>query len=177
MTASDSGDGQAGLAVRRHEGVEQASDFWRLGNALEAGKLICQDIPPSAQPKWATDVLAAVVQRTGLKTREVERVLEIGRQPSEWALAHRAFREIRSAVLQRVGSVNPTRDESVLLEELILAEVVAKVSYNATNPDDEFDEDSGWIIDEPLKQISDLLGDESFRAAIWDTVCSPLMSP
>jgi hypothetical protein len=163
--------------MRRHDIVEQASEFWRLGNALEAGKLICQDIPPSAQPKWATDVLAAVVQRTGLTTREIERALEIGRQRSEWPLAKRAFSDTRRAVHELTDRGSLTRDESVLLEELILAEVVAKVAYNATNPDDEFDDDSGWIIAMPLKDLSDLIGDESFRAAIWDTVCAPLMSP
>jgi hypothetical protein len=34
----------------------------------------------------------------------------------------------------------------LLMEHLVLAELVAKVTYNETNPDDEFDEDSGWWV-------------------------------
>jgi hypothetical protein len=39
-----------------------------------------------------------------------------------------------------------TKDQETLASLLLLAEMVAKVTYNATDPPDEFDENSGWWI-------------------------------
>jgi len=47
---------------------------------------------------------------------------------------------------------------------------VAKVTYNATNPTDEFDEDSGWWIARCLKDVLELLGDDEFSRSMWTTL-------
>jgi hypothetical protein len=53
-----------------------------------------------------------------------------------------------------------------------LAENVAKVLYNATDPRDEFDEDSGWWIVSCLKDILDVLKDDEFSKVAWLAACS-----
>jgi hypothetical protein len=51
-----------------------------------------------------------------------------------------------------------------------LAELVAKVTYNATDPPDRFDEDSGWWIAACLRDLVDRLGDEEFSEAAWSAL-------
>lgn len=50
---------------------------------------------------------------------------------------------------------------------LPLGELVAKVTYNATNPMDEFDEDSGWWIAPCLQDILSRLNDDAFSNEAW----------
>jgi len=65
-----------------------------------------------------------------------------------------------------------SRSEKLLLPHLLLAELVAKVTYNATNPDDEFDEDSGWWIAVCLKDILDSVSDSAFSEKMWQVLCN-----
>ena len=47
-----------------------------------------------------------------------------------------------------------------------------KVTYNATNPNDEFDEDSGWWIVACLRGFVDARWkDEEFATAAWTAAC------
>ena len=48
-----------------------------------------------------------------------------------------------------------------------LAELVAKVTYNAAEPPDEFDQDSGWWIASELRYFVDLWNDKSFSESAW----------
>jgi hypothetical protein len=52
-----------------------------------------------------------------------------------------------------------------------LAELTAKVTYNATHPPDEFDEDCGWWIAVYLKRLLDSLHDDSFSQRMWLAFC------
>jgi hypothetical protein len=67
--------------------------------------------------------------------------------------------------------VNRTKDVEGLNHVLGLAELVAKVSYNATDPLDEFDEDSGaWIV-AVAKGFATVSKDRAFDQELWDA-CS-----
>ncbi len=63
-----------------------------------------------------------------------------------------------------------TPQQDLLLNHLLLAELVAKVTYNSTNPPDEFDEDSGWWIAPCLKDILDAVNDENFSLTVWSAL-------
>ena len=54
---------------------------------------------------------------------------------------------------------------------LSLAELVAKVTYNAVDPPDEFDEDSGWWIAASLRGFVDLWMDDEFSKVAWSALC------
>ncbi len=63
-------------------------------------------------------------------------------------------------------------EQTLLLQQVGLAELVAKVIYNATNPPDEFDGDSGWWVAVCLKSILDLLNDDEFSRLMWLNLCN-----
>ena len=64
-----------------------------------------------------------------------------------------------------------TKEQELLGWLLALAELVAKVTYNATDPQDEFDEDSGWWIAPCLKGFLDSLNDNEFSNVAWSALC------
>jgi len=59
-----------------------------------------------------------------------------------------------------------------MLAVVYLAELAAKVTYNATDPIDEFDEDSGWWVPYCVGHILDLLQDEGFSESMWSALCN-----
>jgi hypothetical protein len=73
----------------------------------------------------------------GVDLPEMGEVLAIAADPARWTDGHRAF-----SVLRRRAEYPGSREEYIVA----IGELVAKVTYNATNPPDEFDEDSGWWI-------------------------------
>jgi hypothetical protein len=55
---------------------------------------------------------------------------------------------------------------------LSLAELVAKVTYNAAEPPDPFDEDSGWWIAASIRGFVDhRWKDQEFSEAAWSALC------
>jgi hypothetical protein len=93
-----------------------------------------------------------------------------------WGNSHRAFSTLRASTLE-LDELERTRglteDQKLLGSILSLAELVAKVTYNATNPPDEFDEDSGWWIAACLKGFVDhRWSDDEFSQAAWLALCS-----
>ena len=61
--------------------------------------------------------------------------------------------------------------------QLYLAENVAKVLYNATNPVDPFDEDSGWWTVSCLKDYLDCVGNAEVSGAAWAAIAKvPIVS-
>jgi hypothetical protein len=129
-----------------NEILSEARSLWNKGNALEAGKLIFENLPVGTRPQWAARVLRLVVDRTGIKSQPVELAISTANSPSDWGKAHDVFSTVRRATLEldRLSALSPS--QMLFMEHLVLAELVAKVTYNETNPDDEFDEDSGWWV-------------------------------
>lgn len=155
---------------------DQAAEYWRAGKPLEAGKLIFESLPRDTRPKWAARILTLVLDRSGIERSHFERVLYDADNQRMWADAHRAFDNLRKATLQLEDLQKKrrlTKDEELLAGILLLAENVAKVTYNATDPPDEFDEDSGWWIAACLKGFVDnVWHDDAFSKAAWLRLCS-----
>ena len=151
--------------------LERALQYWQAGKPREAGRLLFENMPEENRPRWATRILELVVNKTGVKSAPVERILYIGKHPTEWHMAHEAFCSARRLGLKlREAKVRST-ETIFLCYHLGLAEVVAKVIYNGTNPRDEFDRDAGWWIPECLKQILDSVNDEEFSKSMWSALC------
>jgi hypothetical protein len=148
----------------------EARSLWNKGNALEAGKLIFENLTVGTRPQWAARVLRLVVDRTGVKSPPVELAISIANTPNDWGKAHDAFSTVRDATLEleRLKQLSPP--QTLLLMHLCLAELVAKVAYNETNPVDEFDEDSGWWVAPCLKDLLDSFDDEKFSEAAWSAL-------
>ncbi len=94
----------------------------------------------------------------------MELAISIASAPNHWVKAHDVFSALRRETLQleRLRALSPA--QALLLKNLLLAELVAKVIYNSANPADEFDDDSGWWVAPCLKDILDLLDDAKFAA-------------
>jgi hypothetical protein len=103
---------------------------------------------------------------------QIDRLLKIADRPEEWHKAHQAFYSIRDQTLKwdEQAQHQLTDEQQVLGYVLVLAELIAKVTYNATDPDDEFNEDSGWAIASILRGLVDRLKDDGFAQAAWSAL-------
>lgn len=153
----------------------RAAEYWSNGQALEAGKLIYEALPPRSRPKWASRILKVVLDKSGIRSPLFTPVLAAADHEVRWKTGHQVFSTLRDSVLkldeQRRQS-GLSENEKLLSAILSLAELVAKVTYNATNPPNEFDEDSGWWIAASLRGFLDHdWNDESFATSAWAALC------
>lgn len=152
---------------------ERVAELWNKdakGAALEAGRLVFEQLPEEARPGWAAEILRLVIERSGTEPSRFARLLRIAENPTTWASGHREFDHLRRDVLKmdEVRRARGWTGEEELLSSLIsLAELVAKVTYNAARPPDPFDEDSGWWIASSLRAFVNYWKDESFARAAW----------
>lgn len=151
--------------------VDAAFAYWSAGDPVEAGRVILESIKKHDQPAWAANVLQRVVDKTGVKSIVFENVLLCAKNPENWSGGHKAFSLARGAVLRLEENDDLSSEQELLLCVLLLAEVVAKVAYNAAEPVDEFDEDSGWWVAACLKEVLELLDDDQFSEVMWTTLC------
>jgi hypothetical protein len=153
------------------EMISRARELWNNGQTLDAGKVIYECLPVEARPLWAARVLRLVVKRTGIISQPIEHAIGIANTPRDWGKANGAFLTLRVATLELENLQERSPKQELLLNNMLLAELVAKVTYNATSPSDEYDEDSGWWIAQCLKDILDLINDEKFSIVAWTTLC------
>jgi hypothetical protein len=154
--------------------LELAREYWRGGRPLEAGRLLYDNLPVESRPAWAVRILRLVLDRSGVSRSHFERVLHTADNPRQWANGHRCFDLIRHETLEcdrlrRSGQL--TKDQELFASLMLLAELVAKVTYNAVEPPDEFDEDSGWWIAASIRGFIDRWKDDEFSKATWSALC------
>src|ERR1700723_139506 len=120
---------------------DRASEYRRTCQPLEAGRLIFETLPSADRPRWAGRILELAVHKSGLRVRAIESLRGVIQNPSAWSEGHRVFSSLRTETLKLERRWWRTARRELLLHLLCLAENVAKVVYNATDPPDEFDED------------------------------------
>jgi hypothetical protein len=156
--------------------LKEAAGCWAKGESLEAGKLIYENIPSNARPKWGARLLKLVLDRSGIESSLVDEVLYVAEREAMWGDGHRLFSKLRDKTLELLKvqeSQELTKEEELLYSIVSLAELVAKVTYNATNPDDEFDKDSGWWIVASIRGFVDhVWSDDEFANSAWSEICS-----
>lgn len=152
--------------------LRRANEHWLAGRPLEAGEMLFEALPLEVRPKWASGILRLAVQRTGVQFAPIELILQISAHPAEWREAKLAFSALRDSTLklEKIQAIND--EEKVLLSLHYLAENVAKVAYNATNPRHPFDKDSGWWVAVCLKNLLEKLRDDDFSQLAWSALCS-----
>ncbi len=151
--------------------IERAADYWRQGHPLEAGQLIYESQPTEHRPEWASKILKLAITQSGIQFPPVENVIHTAKNAAEWRKAHKAFTTVRNSTLELLTIEERTKEEELLLSLLGLAENVAKVIYNASNPQDPFDEDSGWWIAVALKDFLELVNDDNVSKSMWLALC------
>lgn len=150
--------------------LNEACDYWKQGRALDAGQILFYGIGVSERPKWAISILRLVNEHQEYQSEVINELLGMEEKSAEWPQAKRIFSELRKDVLSLERSEPLDKKGRASLYQLYIAENVAKVVYNASNPFDEFDEDSGCWIVECLRQYADYLGDHDFTQRAWDRV-------
>jgi hypothetical protein len=103
--------------------------------------------------------------------RAVGNVVRVWRDRASWPEAHAAFDAVRDVTLAQEAT-DPARDDAGFLL-LFVAENVARVLYNATDPVDKFDDDSGaWM----LMSLATLLrraGIPRLDEQVWTIILHP----
>lgn len=186
--------------------VAEALAHWQERRPLEVGRLLFEALPDEVRPVWAARILRLVLEKSGLSGdstqksspwnwlqrlrpqremfpyREVGHVLTLAASPEEWHRAHDAFSAVRTQVLrldQQQRSEGLSSEQDLHLSILSMTELVAKVTYNASNPMGPFDEDSGWWIAACLRGFVDHAwpGDVGFAAVAWSALISTDATP
>jgi len=158
--------------MNKESDLKEAAAFWDNGQPLEAGRIIFENLAAEKRPKWAARLLDVVVEWSGSQVAPIEQLRNIAMDRQKWQFAHKAFSIIRDATLELERERNRSNDQAFLLSQLYLAENVAKVIYNATNPPDEFDEDSGCWIARCLRDCVDRTHNDEFAKAAWIALCT-----
>lgn len=151
--------------------MERAAEYWHQGKPLEAGRIIYTDLPKEVRPVWASRILRLVLAKSRVLSSPIEHILDITDDASQWQNAHAAFSMLRAETLSLDRLTAPSDKQKLLLLHLSLAEKVAKVTYNATDPQDKFDKNSGWRIVACLKGFVDMWNDDEFTKAAWTAIC------
>ncbi|MFA6247053.1 MAG: hypothetical protein WC615_08930 [Mucilaginibacter sp.] len=107
-------------------------------NGLERGKQIFERIKSQDRPNWGLQILSAFDEYVGIIPQPIVGLNSIIKDSSRWKEAHEQFTEIRRFLLAN----KKYKYEGYLL----LAELVAKITYNASGELAPFDHDSGWHI-------------------------------
>jgi hypothetical protein len=147
--------------------IQALYSHWESGDVFQAGVLLYERIPRLLRPQWGAELLE-VVSRSIFNAPEIEAVIAFARTPEQWAdgldhksnAAHNFFDAVRHLTLQIERQEKRQPFESVLL----LAENVAKVTYNAYRYRAPFDHDAGWWITANLKSIIDTMNNLEFTS-------------
>ncbi len=145
----------------------RAAEYWRTNDALSAGRLIFESLSKADRPFWAANVLKFVGLRLKITSEPMTLILKLATRSQGWDRAHYVFDDVRDEILGLEELPNRTVEQELQLALLGLGEVVAKVLYNSTDPQDEFDDDSGWWVTVLAKNIAGQVGLADFSGDLW----------
>lgn len=142
-------------------------DVWAT-DPLRAGEVLYDQICSEDRPRWAAEILATCANCLTTVPKAVTHVISIGRSRwrFRWRNGHTAFSQVRRLTLQ----AEARRDEDTTHYLLYVAENAAKVIYNASDPVDAFDKDSGaWLV-RCAYDFAARHGNERITDALWCAV-------
>ena len=138
---------------------------WKNGDAIAIGRALMDGLPPVQQVARAATVLNAC-RPHWTPIREIERVAAIAIEPTRWGEGHDAFDDVRRLTLKEERA--PT--SAVLRTLLDVAEIVAKIIYNASGRPAPFDPDSPWRLASKARNFAAALNDERATRNVWDAL-------
>lgn len=130
-----------------------------LENNIELGRQVFEAVPKTARPGWGTTLLQAFENYLDNIPIQVKGLYEITEDKKNWRQAHEQFTKIRTFSL-----ANPDfQPESYIM----LAEKVAKTTYNESGLPAPFDKHSGWWIAINAKRTADYFNDRELKKEIF----------
>lgn len=157
--------------------LTEAKQHWDNDRGYDAGRLICEHISLQVQPHWGARILRFMMQRASISHPELDCVTHLSTTPSEWSRGHDVFRKVRQVTLQHDKQSKRTSADDTHSWVLAVAEQTAKVSYNATFPLDEFDDDSAaWIV-ACLRGFASTMNVSGLLNEAWQIACDGVELP
>lgn len=147
----------------QHQTLHQARQHWDDDQPVEAGRIIFETISVADRHRWASRILELVLPYFA-HSPNVLNVQDFAREPDKWGRGRDSQWQEALQMVRTVGQdiVSPVQQ---------LAYLVGKVVYTAQGYPAPFDHAAGWEIAAALKKVIEDVGDESFAAAVWDTLC------
>lgn len=109
---------------------------------------------------WAGRVLAAVAQELG-RTPEIDAALELAGDREQWHRGREVFGVVRGRLF--TGEEQLSAEQELLFR---IAEIVAKIAYNAAGPPPYYDYHVGWQIGPLARRIAETTQDPAARDRI-----------
>lgn len=156
--------------------LDQAASAWWAGRRIDAGRLLYENIPEEFRPRWAARLLRRAMKQSGAWHAAASIVLHVADHPDHWEKAHDVFSTIRRFGLELDLIQQKTKQQQILVLVLVLAELVAKVTYNASRPADPFDHDAGWGIAACFKAVLDLAMEDDATRLAWEIISDAAQS-
>jgi len=127
-------------------------ELYGIKTNIEIGEQIFLSVPKELKPIWAGIILAKFNNYIKNIPEPVKRLYDIIEKPSEWKEAHHQFILIRRFLLDNKHYPYETY--------LLLAENIAKITYNASGGSAPFDCDSGNYLPSLTLKTADFFEDE-----------------
>jgi hypothetical protein len=157
--------------------VGNALCFWKSNKGYDAGVLLAAGTKLNEWPPRGAAVLELAVTRTGFRHPLILRTIEIARDSEKWWLGHRVVDDLRHEFHEECMKWRRSNESQLEIQSSVvsLAEMVARVSYNASEPmrpyssevPEPFDEDvDAWLVSLTLDLVNKL-SDEKFGSLAW----------
>jgi hypothetical protein len=147
-------------------------EYWRRSDSIAIGQEIFERTAERRRPTWAADILQWCASKYSDRVSQVDDVIAVGHDDHRWEQGHGAFDRVRAETLrcEREGV-----QDRQLVTLLFVAEIAAKVIYNASGAPAPFDHDSGWWMARCLRQFVVELPDAGLAEhEAWQLLTAPL---
>jgi hypothetical protein len=129
---------------------------------IEVGRQIFDKLPNDIKPGWAGLILSRFDSYIKYIPPAIKELYPIIDNKDRWKEAHGQFSKLRQFLLENKNYQPETY--------LLLAEKVAKVTYNASGEPAPFDNDSGWFIPSLALQATTFFKDNKLEEEVKSTI-------
>ena len=140
-------------------------DAWLGADVLDVGRRLMVGLRPEQQVARAKAVLDLCRSRVSA-VPAVDHVAALAADPARWVEAHAAFSAVRDLTLREERN----RSSDAYRALLYVAEIAAKIIYNASGASAPFDSDSAWWLASNTRTFVQALNDESFSHQAWQAL-------
>jgi hypothetical protein len=144
---------------------KRARVFWDEERFLDCGRLLYESMSSDERVAWVVRLLRLASDHI-TRPEAVREVLLIAEERRRWHEAHDAFSKVRKATLELERQKERKAPKPYALS--LLAELCAKVTYNASRPPAPFDYDSGWWVPSCVRSTIDAIGAERYARKAED---------
>ncbi len=152
------------------EELPTADQFWAMEDAWVVGRAFFDRIPPDYFPAWASRILRVCWSRALDGPTTLGPLVTLVTVTRDWTQARAIYEALHRSTLELEAIPDPSREQKADLRLCYLAESVAKVCHNRSNPPDPFQEDAGHWIAGALRDFATYVEDPKFRALAWSAL-------